>query len=66
MKIQLEDFLMHYEEKGDGEPLVLLHGNGEDLGYFAGQMEYFRETYSLSAERLPLLWSSLAGICMIV
>lgn len=49
MKIQLEDFLMHYEEKGDGEPLVLLHGNGEDLGYFAGQMEYFRETYRVIA-----------------
>ena len=43
MKIQLEDVLLHYEEKGTGEPLVLLHGNGEDLGYFAGQMEYFRE-----------------------
>ena len=49
MKIQLEDFLMHYEEKGDGEPLVLLHGNGEDLGYFAGQMEYFREAYRVIA-----------------
>ena len=49
MKIQLEDFLMHYEEKGDGEPLVLLHGNGEDLGYFAGQMGYFRETYRVIA-----------------
>ena len=49
MKIQLEDFLMHYEEKGDGEPLVLLHGNVEDLGYFAGQMEYFRETYRVIA-----------------
>lgn len=49
MKIQLEDFLIHYEEKGDGEPLVLLHGNGEDLGYFAGQMEYFRETYRVIA-----------------
>ena len=49
MKIQLEDLLMHYEEKGDGEPLVLLHGNGEDLGYFAGQMEYFRETYRVIA-----------------
>ena len=49
MKIQLEDFRMHYEEKGDGEPLVLLHGNGEDLGYFAGQMEYFRETYRVIA-----------------
>lgn len=49
MKIQLEDVLLHYEEKGTGEPLVLLHGNGEDLGYFAGQMEYFREKYRVIA-----------------
>ena len=29
MKIKL-----HYEEKGTGQPMVLLHGNGEDSSYF--------------------------------
>lgn len=29
MKIKL-----HYEENGTGQPMVLLHGNGEDSSYF--------------------------------
>ncbi|MFR2772035.1 MAG: alpha/beta fold hydrolase [Clostridium sp.] len=36
MKIKL-----HYEEKGTGQPMVLLHGNGEDSSYFKNQIEYF-------------------------
>lgn len=26
---------LHYQEKGEGEPMILLHGNGEDGSYFA-------------------------------
>ena len=26
--------MLHYTERGEGEPLILLHGNGEDSGYF--------------------------------
>lgn len=24
---------LHYQEKGEGEPMILLHGNGEDGSY---------------------------------
>ncbi|MCR5351613.1 MAG: alpha/beta fold hydrolase [Bacteroidales bacterium] len=33
------DIRHHFIEKGSGEPLVLLHGNGEDGGYFSGQID---------------------------
>ena len=32
------DINHHYIEKGDGFPLILLHGNGEDCSYFEHQM----------------------------
>ena len=30
---------MYFEEKGEGFPLVLLHGNGEDHHYFDRQID---------------------------
>lgn len=38
------DITLHYEEKGQGTPLILLHGNGEDHTYFVHQMDYFSAT----------------------
>lgn len=35
------DISLNYEEKGYGNPLILLHGNGEDHKYFRSQIEYF-------------------------
>ena len=35
---------LHYEERGTGMPLVLLHGNGEDLTYFKHQIEHFSKS----------------------
>lgn len=35
------DIKLHYAEKGQGEPLILLHGNGEDGTYFGSQIDYF-------------------------
>jgi pimeloyl-ACP methyl ester carboxylesterase len=35
------DIVHHYIEQGEGEPLILLHGNGEDCSYFVHQMEAF-------------------------
>lgn len=35
---------LHYIEKGNGFPLILLHGNGEDHTYFVHQIEYFSKT----------------------
>lgn len=43
------DIKLHYEEKGAGTPLILLHGNGEDGSYFARQMDYFSERYRVIA-----------------
>lgn len=37
----MPDILPAYSVQGEGYPLVLLHGNGEDRAYFAGQMEAF-------------------------
>ena len=34
------DISLHYLEKGRGTPLLLLHGNGEDLSYFEHQIDH--------------------------
>ena len=43
------DIQLHYMEKGSGEPLILLHGNGENLSYFSEQIAYFSQTYRVIA-----------------
>ncbi len=43
------DIQHHYIEKGQGEALILLHGNGEDAGYFSSQIEAFSESYHVYA-----------------
>lgn len=40
---------LYYEEKGMGQPMVLLHGNGEDSSYFKNQIEYFSKKYRVIA-----------------
>lgn len=35
------DIQLHYVEQGMGDPLLLLHGNGEDGSYFVHQIEEF-------------------------
>ena len=44
MKIRL-----NYKQKGRGKTLILLHGNGENNGYFASQMDYFAKKYRVIA-----------------
>ena len=39
----------HYIEQGEGFPLILLHGNGEDGGYFVHQMEPFAKHFRVIA-----------------
>ncbi len=39
------DITHFYTETGAGEPLILLHGNGEDGGYFVHQVEPFSSTF---------------------
>lgn len=38
-----------YIEKGGGEALILLHGNGENCDYFQGQMDEFARYYHVYA-----------------
>ena len=43
------DIKHFYIEKGTGEPLILLHGNGADSGYFRGQIDAFAGRYHVYA-----------------
>lgn len=43
------DITLHCLEKGAGAPLVLLHGNGEDLTYFNNQTDAFSAAYRVIA-----------------
>lgn len=43
------DIKHNYIEKGEGEPFILLHGNGEDCSYFNGQIEEFSKLYHVYA-----------------
>ena len=43
------DIELFYREKGSGEPLILLHGNGEDGSYFVHQIEHFQSRYRVIA-----------------
>ena len=40
---------LFYIEKGQGFPLILLHGNGEDSSYFAHQIDEFSSSYHVYA-----------------
>lgn len=43
------DIQHYYIEKGQGEPLILLHGNGEDSSYFKQQIDEFSRKYHVYA-----------------
>ena len=43
------DIHHYFTEKGQGEPLILLHGNGEESGYFQGQIDAFSKLYHVYA-----------------
>ncbi len=45
----ISDITHHYIEIGSGEPLILLHGNGEDCSYFEHQMEPFARHFRVIA-----------------
>ena len=46
---QIMDIRHFCMEKGTGEALILLHGNGEDSGHFKYQMEEFSSDYRVIA-----------------
>ncbi len=43
------DIALYYQEKGNKEPFILLHGNGEDGSYFKHQIDYFSNRYRVIA-----------------
>ena len=43
------DIKLHYIEQGTGQPLILLHGNGEDNSYFIHQVDHFSKAYRVIA-----------------
>ncbi len=43
------DIKHYYVEKGEGEPLILLHGNGESCSYFQAQIKEFSKLYHVYA-----------------
>ncbi|MBR5470687.1 MAG: alpha/beta fold hydrolase [Oscillibacter sp.] len=43
------DIQLHYTLCGSGEPLILLHGNGEDGSYFVHQLEDFSHEFLVCA-----------------
>ncbi|NCB52988.1 MAG: alpha/beta hydrolase [Clostridia bacterium] len=43
------DIELHYEGRGAGDALVLLHGNGESADYFSRQLNYFAADYRVIA-----------------
>ncbi len=43
------DIDLFYIEKGQGDPLILLHGNGENSNYFKNQIDEFAKWYHVFA-----------------
>ena len=43
------DIEHYFVEKGHGDPMILLHGNGENSDYFQGQINEFAERYHVYA-----------------
>ena len=40
---------LYYRECGKGQPMILLHGNGEDRTYFENQIRFFSKKYRVIA-----------------
>ena len=40
---------LYYEEYGQGEPLLIIHGNGGSIGTMAAQIAFFRARYRVIA-----------------
>lgn len=47
--INLNDVVLHYESYGSGTPIILLHGNGENMYYFHNQIPVLSAEYRVIA-----------------
>ncbi len=45
----MSDISLYFVKKGTGSPLILLHGNGENSGYFSHQIDFFAQEYTVFA-----------------
>lgn len=45
----MTDIQLHYIEEGQGQPFILLHGNGESNDYFEHQIPFFSKDYRVMA-----------------
>ena len=45
----MDHISLHFIQRGEWEPLLLLHGNGEDSSVFSAQMDYFSPKYRVMA-----------------
>ncbi len=45
----MSDISLYYEQSGQGEALLLLHGNGDDHTFFAGQIPHFAMHFAVWA-----------------
>ena len=43
------DIQLYYEQSGSGEPLILLHGNGDSHGFFGGQVPHLKKRFTVYA-----------------
>ena len=43
------DMQLYFEQYGSGEPLILLHGNGDSHAFFAGQIPYLEKHFTVYA-----------------
>lgn len=41
--------IFYFETYGEGEPLLLIHGNGASIGSFAAQIDFFKPRYKVIA-----------------
>ncbi|GMN09049.1 alpha/beta fold hydrolase [Croceitalea sp. MTPC9] len=46
-KVNVNGIEMYYEIYGQGEPLVIIHGNGGDISKMAGQIDFLKDKYKV-------------------
>ncbi len=51
--LELEHSLLHYEEHGEGTPLILVHGACENASFWKAQIEVLQKRYHLVLIDLP-------------
>ncbi len=47
------DITLYYQEKGNKEPFILLHGNGQDGSYLKNKIDYLSDRYRVISLYTP-------------